>query len=244
MNLSNLLLEYLKSQDFNFEENKIEEFKKEIFLRMRKMIYELIIEKEMEMTLGYARYDKCEKETSNRRNGIRTRSLVTRDGVIEKLRIPRDREGIFYPRLLNKYERKERTLDEIIYCMYQNGNSTRQITKLLEDVFDFKYSPSSISKITDEILEEVEKFKKRELKKEYYVIFLDAIFVNLRRDTVEKEGVYFVLGVTNEGYRDILGFYIYPTESSVIWEEILEDLKRRGVEEVLLFVSDGLSGLF
>ena len=134
-------------------------------------------------------------------------------------------------------------LNELITSLYGNNVSTRSIDAIIEKLFDCKYTASSISNITNTVIEEVKAFKERELEKDYYVIYIDSLFTNIRRNTVAKEAVYLVLGVNTEGYRDILGFYIYPQESASVWDDIFKDLKSRGLERVLLFVTDGLSGI-
>ncbi|MBP8990885.1 MAG: transposase [Spirochaetes bacterium] len=107
----------------------------------------------------------------------------------------------------------------------------------------FEYKASSISNITKKVIEEVKAFKGTELEKDYYAIYIDCLFTNIRRDTVAKEAVYLVLGVNTEGYRDILGLYIYPQESASVLDDTFKDLKSRGLERVLLFVTDGLTGI-
>lgn len=134
-------------------------------------------------------------------------------------------------------------LNELITSLYGNNVSTRSIDAIIEKLFDCKYTASSISNITNTVIEEVKAFKERELEKDYYVIYIDSLFTNIRRNTVAKEAVYLVLGVNTEGYRDILGFYIYPQESASVWDDIFKDLKSRGLERVLLFVTDGLTGI-
>ncbi len=114
---------------------------------------------------------------------------------------------------------------------------------IIENLFDCKYSASSISNITNTVIEEVKTFKERKLEKDYYAIYIDSLFTNIRKDTVAKEAVYLVLGVNTKGYRDIPGLYIYPQENAGVWDDIFKDLKSRGLERVLLFVTDGLTGI-
>ena len=127
--------------------------------------------------------------------------------------------------------------------MYQSGMSTREIGKFIERILGNAYSPATISRITDVVKEDIEKWHHRPLSKRYSVLYLDGLYVKLRRDTVEKEVIYVVLGVNEEGYREILDFFVGGQESAYGWREILQQLYKRGVKEVLLGVFDGLPGL-
>jgi len=181
--------------------------------------------------------------TSNSKNGYYQRSLDTRYGKIENLMVPRDREGAFHTALFAPYQRRDGWLEEAIIRMYQSGMSTREVGKFIERIVGSSYSPTTISNITDAAVEDIEKWQKRPLAKRYSVLYLDGLYIRLRRDTVGKEAIYFVLGITEDGYRDILGFYVGGQESSSGWRDILLDLYNRGLHQVLLGVFDGLAGL-
>lgn len=127
--------------------------------------------------------------------------------------------------------------------MYASGVSTREIATIIEKLYGNSYSATTISNITNVALEEIEQWHQRPLKKRYSVVYIDALHLKLRRDTVSNDAVYFVLGVDEDGYREILDFFIGVKESAYVWEDHLMALKQRGVEEVLLFVMDGLNGL-
>jgi putative transposase len=114
---------------------------------------------------------------------------------------------------------------------------------ILEEIFHGRYSKSKLSKITDVVKEEIDAWKSRSLKEKYFAIYIDALFLNLRRNTVEKEVLHIALGMDQEGKREIPGFWINPTESSSSWELIINDLRERGVKKVLIFIADGLSGI-
>ena len=114
---------------------------------------------------------------------------------------------------------------------------------ILEEIFHGRYSKSTISKITDVVKEEIDAWQSRPLKEKYFAIYIDALFLNLRRNTVEKEALHIALGIDQEGKKEIPGFWINPTESSRSWELIINDLRERGVKEVLIFIADGLSGI-
>ncbi|MED4953080.1 IS256 family transposase, partial [Bacillus cereus] len=211
-------------------ENVIREFVKEKL--------ELIMKEEIQTFL------EMEQEgTSNRRNGYYHRNLDTQYGRIEGLSVPRDRKGEFQTQLFTPYQRHTGWLEEAIIKMYQSGMSTREIGKFIERILGKAYSPSTISRMTDIVKEDIEKWHKRPLNKRYSVLYLDGLYVKLRRDTVEKEVIYVVLGVNEEGYREILDFFVGGQESAYGWQEILQQLYKRGVQEVLLGVFDGLPGL-
>jgi len=159
------------------------------------------------------------------RNGYYQRKLDTRFGRIDELNVPLDR------------------LEQAIITMYQKGMSTREIGKFVEMILGERYSAAHISNITAATLDDIRAWRERSLHKRYVALYLDAMFIKVRRDTVAKEAVYFALGVDEQGYREILGFYVGGQESASSWSEVLLDLKRRGVEEVLLGIFDGLSGL-
>jgi putative transposase len=182
-------------------------------------------------------------DVSDSRNGYYKRSLDTRYGKIENLSVPRDREGAFQTGLFAPYQRRDGWLEEAIIKMYQSGMSTREVGKFIERMVGSSYSPATISNITDAAVEDIEKWQKRPLAKRYSVLYLDGLYIRLRRDTVGKEVIYLVLGVTEDGYRDILGFYVGGQESALGWRELLLDLYKRGLQEVLLGVFDGLAGL-
>lgn len=182
-------------------------------------------------------------ELKNQKNGNYTRQLDTKYGRIEDLQVPRDRDNAFHTEVFSPYQRREQWLGETIITMYQKGMSTREIGHFLERILGHSYSASTISNITDVVMEDVEAWHGRPLQKRYSVLYLDGTYLKLRRDDVENEVVYLVIGVTEEGYREILGFYVGGKESSHGWQDILLDLQKRGVEEVLLGVFDGLPGL-
>ena len=181
--------------------------------------------------------------TPNMRNGYYQRNLDTQYGRIEGLLDPRDRNGEFQTQLFAPYQRHTGWLEEAIIRMYQSGMSTREIGKFIERILGSTYSPATISRITDVVKEDIEKWHARPLHQRYSVLYLDGLYVKLRRDTVEKEVIYVVLGVNEEGYREILDFFVGGQESAYVWQEILQQLYKRGVKEVLLGVFDGLPGL-
>jgi transposase-like protein len=179
----------------------------------------------------------------NSRNGHYKRTLQTRYGTINELQVPRDRKGTFQTRLFQPYQRREGWLEEAIIHMYKGGMSTREVAKFVESMFGAQYSPTTISNITQTVMEDIEQWQKRPLEKRYSVIYLDGLYVKLKRNTVSSEVVYLAMGIDEKGYRQILGFYVGGHESSNGWREVLKDLKNRGATDVLLGAFDGLPGL-
>ena len=177
------------------------------------------------------------------RNGYYGRSLETRFGTIEDLRVPRDRENAFQTQVFEPYQRREGWLEEAVIHMYKGGMSTRDIAKFIEGMFGTQYSPTTISNITSTVLEDIQEWQQRPLEKRYSVIYLDGIYIKLKRSTVSSEVIYLAMGINEDGYRQILGFYVGGKESANGWRDVLKDLYRRGVQEVLLGVFDGLPGL-
>lgn len=179
----------------------------------------------------------------NSRNGYYNRSLHTRYGHIEDLRVPRDRNSEFQTHVFEPYQRRDGWLEEAVIQMYKSGMGTRDVATFIEAMFGSHYSPTTVSNITSTVLEDIEQWHKRPLKKRYAVIYLDGLYVKLKRSTVSGEAIYFAMGIDDEGHREILGFYVGGQESSNGWRDVLKDLYKRGVQEVLLGIFDGLPGL-
>jgi len=212
---------------------------------LENLVLDFVKEKlEMMMKEEIQNYLKVEHpEDQNSRNGYYPRSLDTRYGKITDLQVPRDRQGEFHTQLFEPYQRREGWLEEAVIGMYKGGMSTRDVAKFIEGMFGSQYSPTTVSNITNTVLEDVEAWQKRPLDRRYSVLYLDGFYVKLKRGTVSSEVVYLVMGINDEGYRQILGFYIGGQESANGWRDVLKDLYERGAQEVLLGVFDGLPGL-
>jgi len=208
-----------------------------------KNFIEKLLKGELTEFLNYDKYDSAGKNTGNSRNGNYSRNLQTKYGVIEKLEVPRDRNNDFQTALFEPYKRRDDWLEQTVIQMYARGLSTRDIANLIEQMYGQKYSATSVSNLTDIAIKEIEQWKNRPLEKRYSVLFIDALSIKIRREHVGNESAYIIIGINEEGYREILDFYIGVTESATLWEEVLMNLKSRGVEQVLLGVMDGLPGL-
>lgn len=199
---------------------------------------ETLLKEELKNYLGVEHPDEA-----NSRNGYYPRTWETRHGVISDLQVPRDRNGQFQTELFEPYQRREAWLEDTVIHMYKGGMSTRDIASFIEKMFGAQYSPTTVSNITGTVLEDVAAWQKRPLAKRYSVIYLDGMYLKLRRQTVASEVVYIAMGIDESGHREILSFSIGGKESSNGWSEVLRDLYARGVHEVLLGVFDGLVGL-
>jgi len=179
----------------------------------------------------------------NRRNGHTSKQLDTELGPV-LISPPRDREGNFEPQLVGKWSRQLGTgLDRQILMMYAHGNSYGDIQAQLRQLYGLEYSTASITEVTEQVWVEVAAWQQRTLERFYSVIFLDAIHFTTREGgKAVKKAVYSVYGVDAQGERDVLGIYIRDAEGAKDWGRVLEDLRRRGVEDVLFFCVDGLSG--
>lgn len=178
----------------------------------------------------------------NKANGYRYGKTYGQGRILE-LRIPRDRNGEFYPKVLALLRSQQAEIDQLVSALYGQGLTQRQIGRVFDDLYGRHYSPSTISRMIEWMREEVGEWLKRPVESYYPVVFIDAIQVSVRRDTVQKEAFYVVLGVTQERKREVLGIVHFPTESATGWEMVLAGLKKRGMRRIGLLVADGLTGI-
>ena len=206
-------------------------------------LFESMLQGEMDHHLGYEANDKGPKSTSNRRNGYTKKTLKTSQGEVE-IESPRDRDGTFEPVIVPKRQKDVSSIEDKVLAMYARGMSQRDISSTIEDIYGFSVSHEMISDITDKVIPELEEWRSRPLKKCYPFLFVDCMYVSLRQDyEVSQVAVYVILGYDLEGHKEILGLWLSPTESKKQWMQIFDELKTRGVEEVLFISMDGVSGL-
>jgi len=194
---------------------------------------------------GYLGYEKHSVEgygSGNSRNGYYQREMDTKYGKLH-ISVPRDRNGSFEQQLIPDYARRSDELETTIITLYQKGITTREISDLIEKLYGHHYSPATVSNISKTISSQVEQFHNRPLSDKYVVIFMDATYLNVRRDSVAKEPLHVLLGITPDGTKEILDYALFPTESASNYEEMLAGLKERGVKQVLMTASDGLEGM-
>lgn len=224
----------------NFQSvSDVSAYLKDIF---RDVIQELL-EAELEVNLGYSKEDPSKKNTDNSRNGYSSKTLKSEFGEVE-IQVPRDRKGEFQPKIIPKYQRNVTGIEDKVISLYASGMSTRDISKQVEELYGIDFSAEMVSRITDRIMPEIKEWQQRPLESIYPFIFLDAIHYKVRDDgRIVNRAAYVVIGVTVDGSKDVLGIWIGDNESSKFWLGVLNDLKNRGVKDVLIFCVDGLTGL-
>lgn len=201
-----------------------------------------LLQAELTAFLDYEKYDRNGFNSGNSRNGNYSRTFKTEYGELN-LTIPRDRNGEFSQQTLPAYKRTNDSLETTIIQLFQKGITMAEISELIEKMYGHHYTPQTISNMSKLVSEDVLAFKERTLEANYSVIFMDATHIPVKRQTVSKEAVYITIGIRLDGTKEVLGFTIAPTESAYIWKEVLQDFRNRGLEEVLLVVTDGLSGI-
>lgn len=214
----------------------------EFFRQHLEIAINSLLQCELSAFLGYEKHDPDGWGSGNNRNGAYNRSFDTRYGTLN-LAIPRDRNGEFQQQTVPKHQRKEDALETTVIQLYRKGITTREISDLIEKMYGHHYSAQTISNITQSVNEQVAEFHSRKIADKYAVIYCDATYLNLRRDSVAKEALHVILGITPDGCKEILDYALYPSEAASNYEEMLANLKVRGLEQVLLFVSDGLTGM-
>jgi transposase-like protein len=201
-----------------------------------------LLETERTAFLDYEKWDPIGYHSGNSRNGYYTRSLKTIYGTLE-LQIPRDRLGEFNQQTVPPHKRRAEDLERTIIQLYQKGITTREIADLIEKMYGHHYSATTISNIAKLLDKDVKAFHGRTMKPRYVAVYCDATYLNVRRDTVAKEALHLLIGIDAEGIKEVLDYALYPTESAENYKEMLLSLRDRGLQEVLLFISDGLMGL-
>lgn len=232
-----LLREYIKEQKFT-NANDILGALKEMF---RDVLQESL-EAEMDEALGYGKYDSIEKTNDNSRNGYSKKTVKTELGPIQ-IDIPRDRKGDFEPKIVPKHQRSVNGIEDKILGLYATGMTTRDISEQIKELYGVDISAETVSNITNRILPLVSEWQSRPLENSYSFVFMDAIHYKVREDKqIIVKAAYVVIGVNLDGEKEVLGIWIGANESSKFWLSVLNDLKNRGVQNVLIFCVDGLNG--
>lgn len=210
---------------------------------MMSIILEGTLDAEMDEELGYSKYDYKNKGTKNSRNGYSSKTMHTSYGDMG-INIPRDRNGEFEPQVIKKYQNTvTQDMEEKIISMYAKGMSTSDIESHMRELYDIEISDSTISRVTDKVLPLVKEWQERPLEEVYAVVFMDAIHYHVRCEgRIVKRAVYIAIGIDMSGYKDVLGMYVGENESAKFWLTIMNNLKNRGVEEILIACVDGLNG--
>lgn len=206
-------------------------------------IFEAMLKGEMDSHLGYESNDHGYKDTENRRNGYNQKNIKTTYGEIP-IDVPRDRAATFDPQIIPKRTRDVSGIEDKVLSMYARGMSQRDIARTIEELYGFEISHETISDITDQVLEQASEWQSRPLKKFYAFLFVDCMYVSIKKEYETKNyAVYTILGYDVNGVKDILGLWLNETESKHAWMQIFDELKNRGVEDVLFISMDGVSGL-
>ena len=212
-------------------------------MALKKALIERALGAELSHHLGYALGSTRPEEAANQRNGKSAKTVLTEDGPL-RIEVPRDRAGSFEPILIPKHERRFTGFDDKIVAMYARGMTVREIQGFLAEQYGTAVSPEFISSVTDAVMAEVTAWQGRPLEPMYPVVFFDALRVKIREDAVVRnKAIYLALGVLPDGTRDILGLWIENTEGAKFWMKVFNDLKTRGVADILIAVTDGLKGI-
>jgi transposase-like protein len=211
--------------------------------QLTKRVLESALEGEIAGHLGYEKHDPAGDGSGNSRNGTRSKTVLTEVGPVE-IEVPRDRDGSFEPQLVKKRQRRLTGVDEMVLSLSARGLTHGDISAHLAEVYGASVSKTTISTITDKVMEGMSEWQNRPLDPVYPVVFIDCIHVKVRDGQVANRPVYVALAVTVDGHRDILGLWVGDGgEGAKYWLQVLTELKNRGVEDVCMVVCDGLKGL-
>lgn len=206
-------------------------------------VIEGMLEAELSTKLGHEKYEYTLEPKTNYRNGHTKKTVKSSMGELE-LDIPRDRNSEFEPIILPKNSRNISDLEGQIISLYGMGNSTREISSFIEEMYGFRISSEMISNITDKIIPEMEEWKSRSLESIYPFVFIDAIHFNVKANgVVGKKAAYVAMGINKAGIKEVLGIYVGENESAKFWTTVFNNLKNRGLKDILVLSSDGLSGI-
>lgn len=207
-----------------------------------KDIMQEMLEAELDHELGYSKYDYKNKETTNSRNGSRSKKVRSDYGEVE-LEVPRDRNGEFEPVIVKKNQRDISSIDDQVISMYSKGMTVRDIQEHLHNLYGLDVSPTMISQITDKIMPIIKEWQHRPLQEVYVHLVMDAIHYKVRQDgRIVNKAVYIVIGVTLDGLKEVVGMWVGENETSKFWLKVLTDLQQRGVKDILIVSIDGLNG--
>lgn len=201
-----------------------------------------LLESELTAFLGYNPYERDGWNTGNSRNGAYYRKVDTQFEQIE-IKVPRDRNGEFHLHTMPDYKRHTDVLEQTVIKLYSKGVTTREIADLIEKMYGGYYSPAMVSNISKEMIPKVEAYYQRHLSDKFFCVYLDATYIPLKRVTYEREAVYIAIGIKPNGHKEVIDYCIAPTENIEIWSEMLKGFKSRGLEQVELFLSDGVVGM-
>jgi len=232
--LDQLLANYRKPEDLTGADG--------LFKQLKKALIERALGAELTEHLGYEKGDPAGRGSGNSRNGASSKTILTEDGEIE-IAVPRDRAASFEPQLIAKGQTRFDGFDDKILSLYARGMTVREIQGHLAELYGAEVSPDLISRVTDAVLEEVRDWQSRPLDAVYPIVFFDALRVKIRDEgLVRNKAVYVALAYNSDGEKDVLGLWIEQTEGAKFWLRVINELKMRGVNDILIAVVDGLKG--
>ncbi len=213
---------------------------------MKEFIAEMVngsLEGELDDELGYEKYDVLNKEIDNSRNGYGNKTLKTSYGEVD-IKVPRDRQGEYEPKLVGKHKKMlDEEIERKIISMYAKGMTTGDMEAHIQELYGLDISDSTISRITDKVLPIAKEWQSRVLESIYAVVYMDAIHYHVRQDgRIIKKAVYIAIGINLDGIKDVLGLWVGENETSKFWLSVINEMKNRGVEDILIASVDGLSG--
>lgn len=212
-----------------------------IFQELFRRTLQSALDGELTHHLGYDKHTRC-PERDNKRNGYHSKQIKSSQGALD-IKVPRDRQAAFEPEILPKYQTRFQELDDKIIALYARGLSTRDIQDQLKEIYKVDVSPTLISTVTAAVLEEVKEWQSRPLDRLYPIVYLDCLVVKVKEETrIVNKAVYLALGINSQGQKELLGMWISLNEGAKFWLSVLTDLKNRGLEEVFIFCTDGLTG--
>jgi putative transposase len=232
--LDRLLVNYSKPEDLLGEEG--------LFKQLKKALIERALGAELTEHLGYEKGDPAGRCSGNNRNGVSSKTILTGDGDLE-IAVPRDRAGSFEPQLIPKGQTRFEGFDDKILSLYARGMTVREIQGHLIEIYGIDVSPDLISRVTDSVVDEVREWQSRPLDPVYPIVFFDALRVKIRDEgLVKNKAVYVALAYNSNGEKEVLGLWIEQTEGAKFWLKVVNELKGRGVNDILIAVVDGLKG--
>jgi putative transposase len=232
--IDNLLKNYKKPEDLIGENGLLKQ--------LTKQLLERAMAAEMTEHVGYDKHDAIGNNSGNSRNGKSAKTIKGTFGELA-LETPRDRNGTFEPQIIEKHQTRFTGFDKNILSLYSRGLSTREIQQHLEEIYGVEVTAGLISSVTDEVLDEVKTWQNRQLEAVYPIMYLDAIQFKVRDSGhVRNKAIYLAIGVTIEGYKEVLGLWIAQTEGAKFWLQVVTELKNRGVTDIFIACVDGLKG--
>ena len=230
-----MLLENTKDPKDLFSDNGL-------LKQLKAALCQRILDGELTTHLGYEKHEISGNNSGNSRNGYREKALKSKEGDFS-IKVPRDRNGEFAPQFIGKEQTRFDDLDNKIISLYSRGMSTRDMQEELKELYGVDISPTLISNVTNEVIEEVKAWQSRPLEKLYPIVYLDALVIKIREDKrVMNKTFYLALGVNLDGQKDLLGIWISQNEGAKFWLNVLTELKNRGLEDILIACVDGLTG--